>query len=66
MTPADPPGPGERPIAANDNGDAGAPAPEALHKVNEAVFQIARLIGCRMAQKDFAAANDNDKGAEGG
>lgn len=65
MTPADTPDPGEHPVAANDNGDAGAPAPDARRKVNAVAFQIARLIGRRMAREDFAAANDNDKGAGG-
>lgn len=63
MTPADPPDPEWHPVAANDNGDAGRPDPEALRKVNDVVLQLARLIGRRMAREDFAAriaaANDN-------
>ena len=59
MAPADPPDPD----AANDNGDADGPAPEALRKVNDVVLQLARIIGRRMAREDFAArsapANDN-------
>jgi hypothetical protein len=58
MAPADPPDPD----AANDNGDANGPAPEALRKVDDVVFQIARIIGRRMAREDFEAlqaANDN-------
>jgi hypothetical protein len=63
MVPADPPDPEPHSIAANDNGDAVGPAPEALRRVNDIVLQIARLIGRRMAREDFAAqiaaANDN-------
>lgn len=63
MTPADPPDPKGHPVAANDNGDAGSPDPEALRKVNDVVLQLARLIGRRRtAREDFAkqiAANDN-------
>ncbi len=63
MTPADPPNPRRHPVAANDNGDAPSPDPEALRKVNGVVLQLARLIGRRMAREDFAAriaaANDN-------
>lgn len=63
MTPADPPNPRRHPVAANDNGDAAGPDPEALRKVNDVVLQLARLIGRRMAREDFAAhiaaANDN-------
>jgi len=54
-------------VAANDNDDAGAPAPEVLREINEAVFQLTSLIGCRMAREGFAhlaTANDNGKGAE--
>jgi len=60
---ADPPGPERHPVAANDNGGAHSPDPEALRKVNDVVLQIARLIGRRMARADHAsamrAANDN-------
>lgn len=63
MTPADPPDPEGHPVAANDNGDAAGPDPEALRKVNGVVLQLARLIGRRMAREDFAAriaaANNN-------
>ncbi|MEH3116676.1 MAG: hypothetical protein PGN25_03460 [Methylorubrum populi] len=62
--PADPPDSARRPVAANDNGDAPTLDPEALHKIDDVVLQIARLIGRRMARRDFAAriavaANDN-------
>jgi hypothetical protein len=63
MTPADPPDPRRHPVAANDNGAAAGPDPEALRKVNDVVLRLARLIGRRMAREDFAkqitAANDN-------
>ncbi|WP_100180576.1 hypothetical protein [Bradyrhizobium nitroreducens] len=63
MTPADPSDPERHPVAANDNGDADNPNPEALRKVNDVVLQLARIIGRRMAREDFAAhiaaANDN-------
>jgi len=64
MTPADPRDPEGHPVAANDNGGADGPDPEALRKVNEVVLQFARIIGRRMAREDFAArtakaANDN-------
>ena len=63
MTPADPPDPEGHPVAANDNGDAAGPDPEATRKVNDVVLQLARLIGRRMAHQDFAAriaaSNDN-------
>lgn len=64
MTPADPPeSDRQHPVAANDNGDADGPDPEALRKVNEVALQLARIIGRRMAREDFAvrtaAANDN-------
>jgi hypothetical protein len=63
VTQADPPDSRRRPVAANDNGDAGSPDPEALRKVNDVVLRLARLIGRRMAREDFAAhmaaANDN-------
>jgi len=62
MMPDDPP-PEPPLVAANDNGAACNPDPEALRKVNDVVLQIARLIGRRMAREDFAAhmaaANDN-------
>lgn len=67
MTPADTPDPRGHPVAANDNDDAGAPAPEVLRKINEVVFQLTSLIGCRMAREgfaDLATANDNGKGAK--
>ena len=67
MTPADTPDPCRHPVAANDNDDAGAPAPEVLREINEAVFQLTSLIGCRMAREGFAhlaTAKDNGKGAE--
>jgi len=48
---------------ANDNRDADGPDPEALRKVDDVAFQLARIIGRRMAREDFArriaAANDN-------
>ena len=48
---------------ANDNRNADGPEPEALRKVDDAVLQLARIIGRRMAREDFArriaAANDN-------
>lgn len=66
MTPAAPPNPSAHPAVANDNGDAGAPDPEALREINEVVFQLARIIGRSMTREDFAAANDYDEGAEGG
>ena len=62
MTPADPPDPEGHPVAANDNGGVDRLDPEALHKVNDVVLQLARLIGRRMAREDFVAriaTNDN-------
>jgi len=64
MVPADPPDPEKHSVAANDNGDADGPDPEALHKVNDVALRLARIIGRRMARDDFAArvakaANDN-------
>ncbi len=62
MTPTDPLDPEGHPVAANDNGNADGPDPEALRKLNDVVLQLARLIGRRMAREDFAAltaANDN-------
>lgn len=63
MTPADPHDPDGHPVAANDDGDAAGPDPEALRKVNEVALKLARIIGRRMAREDFAArtaaANDN-------
>jgi hypothetical protein len=63
MTPADPSDPEGHPVAANDDGDADGPDPEALRKVNDVVLQLARIIGRRMAREDYekavCAANDN-------
>jgi hypothetical protein len=64
MTPADPPDREGHPVAANDNGNADGPDPEALRKVNDVALKLARIIGRRMAREDFAvrlakAANDN-------
>lgn len=64
MTPADPHDPDGHPVAANDDGDAAGPDPEALRKVNEVALKLARIIGRRMAREDFAArtakaVNDN-------
>jgi hypothetical protein len=64
MSPADVPDSEGQPVAANDNGNADGPDPEALHKVNEVALKLARIIGRRMAREDFAArvaaANDNN------
>ena len=65
MAPADVPDPEGQPVAANDNGNADGPDPEAQHKVNEVALKLARIIGRRMAREDFAArvaeaANDNE------
>jgi hypothetical protein len=69
MTPADVPDPPEGwPVAANDNGNADSPDPEALRKVDEVVLIIARLIDRRMAWEGFArmaAANDNSSKSSG-
>jgi hypothetical protein len=62
MMPADPPDSEQHPVAANDNGDADGPDPEALRKVNDVALRLARIIGRRMAREDFAAhsaPNDN-------
>lgn len=63
MATADPPDPERHPVAANDNGGADSPDPEALRKVNDVVLQLARFIGRRMAREDheraMRAANDN-------
>jgi len=66
MTPVDP---REHPVAANDNGGADRHHPVALRKVNDTALQLVRIIGLRLICEDFAtfaAANDNDKRAEGG
>lgn len=55
MTPADPPSPEDCSVAANDNGAADRPDPEALRKVDAVALQLARIIGRRMAREDFAA-----------
>lgn len=64
MAPADVPDPEEQPVAANDNGNADGPDPEALRKVNKVALKFARIVGRRMAREDFAAriaaANDNN------
>lgn len=62
--PADPPDSEGHLVAANDNGDADGPDPEALRKVDEVTLRLARIFGRRMAREDFAArtaqaANDN-------
>ncbi len=63
MTPADPSDPERHPVAANDNGNADGPDPEALRKVNDVALQLARIIGRRMGREDhkkaMRAANDN-------
>lgn len=59
MTPADPSDPEGHPVAANDNGGADGPDPEALRKVSDVVFELARIIGRRMAREDFAAKAGN-------
>lgn len=75
MSPADDPGPGGIPAAANDNASADGSSPEAaaeaspeatpetLRKLDVAAFTFARIIARRMAREDFAscmaAANDN-------
>jgi len=63
MVPADPPDPEGHPVAANDNGGADGPDPEAQRKVNDVALQFARIIGRRMAREDYEkamrAANDN-------
>jgi hypothetical protein len=64
MSPADEPELEGQPGAANDNGSADGPDPEALRKVHEVILKLARIIGRQMAREDFAArvakaANDN-------
>lgn len=70
MPPADTPEPGEYLGRANDNNTVDGPAAEPLRNANVIIPQLAHLIGRSMAREDFAAciaaANDNDKGSEGG